>query len=341
MKKITSKRFVIPIIICIALILGVGYFYLFSSIAKGGKTQYLYVDKDDNIDSVYEKLDSITTSSGMAAFSMLARHSDYAGNIIPGRYALESGMGALRFLRNLKKGAETPLHLTIPSVRTMDKMAEVLGKKLLVDSLELQKAFSDPATCSRYGLDTLTIGCLFIPNTYDVYWTITSKELLDRMQKESRAFWNNERQQKADALEMTHEQIITLASIIDEETSNNAEKPMIAQMYLNRLAKNMPLQADPTVKFALKQFELKRIYHEHLSVNSPFNTYRNKGLPPGPIRIPTVAGIDAVLNHASHDYLYMCAKEDFSGTHNFAKTYDEHLQNAKKYADALNKRGIK
>ena len=341
MKKITSKRFVIPIIICVALILGVGYFYLFSSIAKGGKTQYLYVDKDDNIDSVYEKLDSITTSSGMAAVSMLARHSDYAGNIIPGRYALESGMGALRFLRNLKKGAETPLHLTIPSVRTMDKMAEVLGKKLLIDSLELQKAFSDPATCSRYGLDTLTIGCLFIPNTYDVYWTITSKELLDRMQKESRAFWNDSRQQKADALEMTHEQIITLASIIDEETSNNAEKPMIAQMYLNRLAKDMPLQADPTVKFALKQFELKRIYHEHLSVNSPFNTYRNKGLPPGPIRIPTVAGIDAVLNHASHDYLYMCAKEDFSGTHNFAKTYDEHLQNAKKYADALNKRGIK
>jgi UPF0755 protein len=319
----------------------VGYFYLFSSIAKGGKTHYLYIDNDDNIDSIYEKLDTITTSSGMAAFSMLARHSDYADNIISGRYALESGMGAFRFLRNLKKGAETPLHLTIPSVRTMDKMAEVLGKKLLVDSLELQKAFSDPATCSRYGLDTLTIGCLFIPNTYDVYWTITTKELLDRMQKESRAFWNNERQQKAEALGMTKEQIITLASIIDEETSNNAEKPMIAEMYLNRLAKDMPLQADPTVKFALKRFELKRIYHEHLSVNSPFNTYRNKGLPPGPIRIPTVAGIDAVLNHANHDYLYMCAKEDFSGTHNFAKTYEEHMQNAKKYADALNKRGIK
>ena len=341
MKKITSKRFIIPFIICVAHILGVGYFYLFSSIAKGGKTHYLYIDNDDNIDSIYEKLDTITTSSGMAAFSMLARHSDYADNIIPGRYALESGMGAFRFLRNLKKGAETPLHLTIPSVRTMDKMAEVLGKKLLVDSLELQKAFSDPATCSRYGLDTLTIGCLFIPNTYDVYWTITTKELLDRMQKESRAFWNNERQQKAEALGMTKEQIITLASIIDEETSNNTEKPMIAEMYLNRLAKDMPLQADPTVKFALKRFELKRIYHEHLSVNSPFNTYRNKGLPPGPIRIPTVAGIDAVLNHANHDYLYMCAKEDFSGTHNFAKTYEEHMQNAKKYADALNKRGIK
>lgn len=341
MKKITSGRFIIPIIICVAITIGIAYFYLFSSIAKGGKTQYLYIDNDDDIDSVYEKLDSITTKPGMAAFSMLAMHGNYAEKIIPGRYAIEPGMGAFKFLRNLKKGAETPLHLTIPSVRTMDRMAAALGKKLLIDSLELQKAFSDPATCSRYGLDTLTIGCLFIPNTYDVYWTITTKELLDRMQKESRAFWNSSRQQKADALGMTQVQIITLASIIDEETSNNAEKPMIAQMYLNRLAKEMPLQADPTVKFALKRFDLRRIYHEHLAVNSPFNTYRNKGLPPGPIRIPSVAGIDAVLNHATHDYLYMCAKEDFSGTHNFAKTYEEHLQNARRYADALNKRGIK
>ncbi len=341
MKKITSKRFIIPIILGFALIVGVAYFYLFSSIAKGGKTHYLYVDYDDNIDSVYKKVDSITTASGMAAFSMLTRHSNFSENIIPGRYALEADMGALRFLRNLKKGAETPLHLTIPSVRTMDKLAASLGKKLLVDSLELQKAFSDPSTCSRYGLDTLTIGSLFIPNTYDVYWTISTKELLDRMQKESRTFWNNDRQKKLNALGMTKVQVITLASIIDEETANNEEKPMIAQMYLNRLKKDMPLQADPTVKFALKQFDLRRIYNQHLSVNSPFNTYRNKGLPPGPIRIPTVAAIDAVLNHAVHDYLYMCAKEDFSGTHNFARTYEEHLQNAKKYTDALNQRGIK
>ena len=161
------------------------------------------------------------------------------------------------------------------------------------------------------------------------------------MQKESRTFWNEDRRRKAKALGMTEVQIITLASIVDEETANNDEKPMVAQMYLNRLREDMPLQADPTVKFALKQFELKRIYHGQLSVNSPFNTYRNKGLPPGPIRIPTVAGIDAVLNHANHDYLYMCAKEDFSGTHNFAKTYEEHLQNAKRYSDALNKHGIK
>jgi UPF0755 protein len=136
-------------------------------------------------------------------------------------------------------------------------------------------------------------------------------------------------------------QVTTLASIIDEETANNEEKPMIAGMYLNRLKQNMPLQADPTIKFALKRFELRRIYNSLLNTDSPYNTYKYPGLPPGPIRIPTVAGIDAVLNHVEHDYLYMCAKEDFSGTHNFARTYQEHLQNAERYSKALNERGIK
>ena len=341
MNKIASKKYFIPIFICLAIVLGAAYFYLFASLAKDGKTYYLYIDNDDNIDSIYARLDTMTTSAGMSAFSMLARHDGYAEKIIPGRYAVKPGIGALRLLRNLKNGTQTPLHLTIPSVRTTDKLAAVLGNKLQIDSLELVKELTNPATCSRYGLDTLTIACLFIPNTYDVYWTISAKGLLDRMQKESRTFWNEDRRRKAKALGMTEVQIITLASIVDEETANNDEKPMVAQMYLNRLREDMPLQADPTVKFALKQFELKRIYHGQLSVNSPFNTYRNKGLPPGPIRIPTVAGIDAVLNHANHDYLYMCAKEDFSGTHNFAKTYEEHLQNAKRYSDALNKHGIK
>lgn len=339
--KLTTKRYVVPILVCCAIVAGVTYFYLFSSIARDRQAHCLYIDNDDNIDSVFAKLDTMTTSSGMAAFSMLARHSGYGDNIIPGRYVLKSGTGALRLLRKLKSGAQTPVRLTIPSVRTVDKLAAAIGKKLMADSLELERAFADPAVCSRYGLDTMTIACLFIPNTYDVYWTISVRGLLDRMQKESRAFWNEDRRRKAKDIGLTEVQVITLASIVDEETANNAEKPMVAQMYLNRLRADMPLQADPTIKFALKQFELKRIYRAQLSVNSPFNTYRNKGLPPGPIRIPTVAGIDAVLNHASHDYLYMCAKEDLSGTHNFARTYSEHLQNARRYSDALDRRGIK
>lgn len=160
------------------------------------------------------------------------------------------------------------------------------------------------------------------------------------MNKESQRFWNFERKNEAKAMGLNEVQVITLASIVDEETANDAEKPMIAGMYYNRLKTDMPLQADPTVKFALGKFELKRIYHDMLQTDSPYNTYKYKGLPPGPIRIPSVAGIEAVLNHVHHDYLYMCAKEDFSGTHNFAKTYAEHKQNAAKYTKALNERGI-
>ena len=181
---------------------------------------------------------------------------------------------------------------------------------------------------------------MFIPNTYDLYWNSSVDKLLDKMSEESKKFWTFERKNKAKAMELTPEQVITLASIVDEETANDGEKPMIAGMYYNRLKENMPLQADPTIKFALKKFELKRIYHNMLNTDSPYNTYRNTGLPPGPIRIPTVKGIDAVLNYVHHDYLYMCAKEDFSGTHNFARTYEEHKQNAAKYSKALNERGI-
>ena len=181
---------------------------------------------------------------------------------------------------------------------------------------------------------------MFVPNTYDVYWNMSIDELLQRMQKEHDRFWKGDREAKAAEMQMTPIEVCTLASIIDEETSNNAEKPMIAGMYLNRLKEGMPLQADPTIKFALKQFELKRIYNKLLNTESPYNTYRNEGLPPGPIKIASIKGIDAVLNYTSHDYLYMCAKEDFSGTHNFARTYQEHLKNADKYTKALNERGI-
>ena len=182
---------------------------------------------------------------------------------------------------------------------------------------------------------------LFIPDTYEVYWNISLDKLMKKMEKANNNFWNEERTTKANAMGLTKDEVATLASIVDEETANNSEKPMIAGMYFNRLKKGMPLQADPTIKFALKDFALRRIYHKLLTVDSPYNTYKNQGLPPGPIKIASVAGIDAVLNYVHHDYLYMCAKEDFSGTHNFAVTYSEHLQNAAKYTKALNNRGIK
>ena len=182
--------------------------------------------------------------------------------------------------------------------------------------------------------------CLFIPETYQVYWDMSAEEFFERMQKEHQKFWNQERLDKATAIGMTPTEVCTLASIVEEETNNNPEKPMVAGLYINRLHTGMPLQADPTIKFALQDFGLRRITNAHLAVESPYNTYLNTGLPPGPIRIPSPIGLDAVLNHTKHNYLYMCAKEDFSGTHNFASNYAEHMKNARKYWNALNERKI-
>ncbi len=349
MKHNCVKKYLIPAGICLLAILGILYYYFFSAmLPSGSATQYVYIDADDNIDSVYAKLLPISEPQALNGFRTLTRHSSYSDHVKSGRYAIKPGQGAFVVFRHLKNGMQEPVNLTIPSVRTIERLSAEVCKRLMMDSTQLLKALRDPKVCAHYGYDTATIQCMFIPNTYDVYWNISTEKLLDRMQKESKNFWNVDRSVKANELKLTPIQVITLASIVDEETANNAEKPMVAGMYYNRLMlrsaeypNGMPLQADPTIKYAWKQFGLKRIYNKLLSINSPYNTYRNAGLPPGPIRIPSVEGIEAVLNLKKHDYLYMCAKEDFSGTHNFARTYNEHLANAARYAKALNQRGIK
>ena len=341
MKRKSQKKSFLPIAILLIVVVGIVYYFFFSSFSRKHDVAYVYVDSDDTIDSVYTKLSPVATSRGMSVFKMFAGHTSYSKHVRSGRYAIRPGEGVLKVFRHMKNGQQEPVQLTIPSVRTMDKLAGAISGKLMLDSVTLYKALTDQHVCQKYGYDTCTIACMFIPNTYDMYWNVSLDKFLERMQKESKKLWTFERMEKAKAMGLTPNQVITLASIVDEETANNAEKPMIAGMYYNRFKTGMPLQADPTIKFALKRFELKRIYENLLFVKSPYNTYRNIGLPPGPIRIPSVAGIDAVLNHVHHDYLYMCAKEDFSGTHNFARTYEEHLKNAAKYSKALNERGIK
>lgn len=339
-KKISQKKYYLAACACAVVALGILYYYFFTPMTVSGETEYVYIDTDDNIDSVYVKLSFVAKPHTMTAFRTLARHSAYAENIRTGRYEISESNGAVSVFRKMKNGMQAPVSLTIPSVRTVDKLAEAVSSKLMFSDKELLGLLNDTSICKKYGYTPETIMCMFIPNTYDVYWNITAEKFLDKMNKESKRFWTFERKNKAKAMELTPNEVITLASIVDEETANDNEKPMIAGMYYNRLKTDMPLQADPTIKFALKQFELKRIYHNMLSTNSPYNTYKNTGLPPGPIRIPTVKGIDAVLNYVHHDYLYMCAKEDFSGTHNFATTYEEHKKNAAKYSKALNDRGI-
>ncbi len=339
--KSAKKKYAIPVIICIIAIVGAVYYTFFTSLSASKSTEYVYIDNDDNIDSVFAKVESVAAGKRISGFRLLARYTGYGEKIRTGRYEVKPGYGTFRVFRAIKNGMQTPLMLTIPSVFTPEVMAAKLSKKLMMDSTQIVTALKDADICSKHGHDTATIMCMFIPETYEVFWNISTSDVLDRMEKEYGKFWNDSRKAKAKALKLSEEEVSTLASIVDAETSNNAEKPMIAGLYYNRLNANMPLQADPTVKFATKDFAARRIYHNMLTTDSPYNTYKYEGLPPGPIRNPTVAGIDAVLNLVHHDYLYMCAKEDFSGTHRFAATYAEHMANAAKYSAALNARGIK
>ena len=341
MKALKAKYWLVAAALCLLAIVGLAYYYFLTDFTDEQETHYVYVDDDDTIDSVLTKLRPLATEHGVTGFSTLIRHTGYAKAPRTGRYAIVPGETIWHMMRKMKNGQQEAVKLTIPESRTMQKLAGALSRKLMMDSVEIAAALADEDYCQRWGYDTCSIPTLFVPNTYEVYWNVTLDHFMERMQREHDAFWTAERRAKAEAAGLTENEVCTLASIIDEETANTAEKPMIAGMYLNRLHTGMPLQADPTVKFALKNFELRRIYHDMLFLDNPYNTYRNTGLPPGPIKIASIKGIDAVLNHAEHDYLYMCAKEDFSGTHNFAKSYSEHLRNAARYAKALNERGIK
>jgi len=323
------------------VIIGLVGYHLFCSMSTSDEAQYVYIDEDDTMDSVVAKLEPISAKTAMKAFNTIARHTGYPEDIRTGRYKIEPGEGAVTVYRKLSHGQQDPINLTVPEARTMERLAALLSKKLMLDSATIATALTDSAFCAKYEADTASIACLFIPNTYNIYWDTTLDDLMQRMQRERNDFWTPERRQKAEAIGLTPEEVQTLASIVDEETNDTEEKHIIAGLYLNRLRKDMPLQACPTIKFAWKRFDLKRLYDKLLTIDSPYNTYRNHGLPPGPIKVASIKGIDAVLNYTPSDYLFMCAKDDFSGHHAFAATGAEHMANARRYQEALNERGIK
>lgn len=308
---------------------------------KISKPTYIYIDQDDNIDSVYTKLNTQLYASSLTGFHILAKIGKYAEHIHEGAYRFSPETNTWQLFHRMQTGNQTPILLTVPSVRTMGQLAKFLSRKLMTDSTSIVRLLTDSTNCAEIGFNIYTIPALFVPNTYEVYWNIRPEDLMIRMKKEHDRFWNEERTNKAASIGFTPEEVCTIASIVEEETANKAEKPMVAGLYINRLNSGMPLQADPTVKFALQEFGLRRILHKHLETDNPYNTYKHQGLPPGPIRIPSIEGIDAVLNYTHHGYLYMCAKEDFSGTHNFASKWNEHLANARRYQKALNERNIK
>ncbi len=275
-----------------------------------------------------------------ATFDFLARRKHYPKFIHPGRYLFRPGMSNNEMVNMLRGGFQQPVRVTIHNIRTKEQLAGVVGRKLELDSAALVQLLNDTAFVAGFGMDTATVISLFIPDTYEFYWNIPAERFVKKMYREYKKFWNKKRLEEAEQTGLTPVEVITLASIVQEEAIHPDEMPRIAGVYLNRLKKGIRLQADPTIKFALRDFQRRRIITKDLQIDSPYNTYKYAGLPPGPIRIPSKAAIDAVLHAEKNGYLYFCAKDDFSGYHYFSKTLSQHNRYARKYRRALNKRRI-
>lgn len=304
------------------------------------ETAYIYITPDDNAASVIRKIKEVAPKAQTKGFERLAGHNNFDSRKRSGKYAIKNGDTMSDIYNRIVSRQQTPVKVTIPSTRDIKQAIGIISNQLMADSAELAE-YTHPTALSCFGYNEKTAPAFFLPDTYEVYWDISAEDFFEKLAGWNRQYWNEERKGKAKAAGLTPAEVCTLASIVDEETTNIEEMPTVAGLYINRLNRGMLLQADPTVKFALGDPTRKRILKDDLEVNSPYNTYKSKGLPPGPIRIPTKQAIESVLNYKKHDYLYMCAKEDFSGTHNFAKTLSEHNSNARRYQNALNKLNIK
>ncbi|MDR2854377.1 MAG: endolytic transglycosylase MltG [Prevotellaceae bacterium] len=344
-RKKRVKTLLFAVIAAAFLITGVfGYVFFYPNISlKNGEKAYLLVYPNSTATMVVNNIEKVAEINSKSSFLLAAQLLKYTDKVRVGRYEIDGEMSNLALIRRLRSGRQAPVQLTFNNIRTREQLAGKLSAQLLNDSVTLINLLNDSTFLAPYHLAPATAVSLFIPDTYDVYWNISAKELFDRMYREYQNFWTNDRLAKAAAIPLSPLEVSILASIIEEETNAKTERPMVAGLYINRLKQNMKLQTDPTIKFALGDFGLRRILIAHIfqAKGSPYNTYFRLGLPPGPIRIPSKNGLDAVLNYKQHDYLYMCAKETFDGTHNFAHTYAEHQQNAKKYQQALNARNIR
>lgn len=302
--------------------------------------EYLYIRTGATYEDVRRSLQEGDYLGDMWSFELLAKQAGYPARVKAGKYKINRGMSNYNIVRVLRSGRQTPVKLVINKVRTKQDIARLIGTQLEADSNKLLQLLSDSGFCVTYGLDTNTIMCAIIPDTYEFYWNTGAEKAFSKIQDNYKVFWNDNRKQLAATKKLSLQQIAIIASIVEEETNMNDEKGNVASVYINRYNKGMRLQADPTVKFAVGDFTLRRITGVHLQTLSPYNTYLNSGLPPGPICTPSKKTLDAVLNSPSTDYIYFCAKEDFSGYHRFASNYNDHMKNARLYQQALDARGI-
>ncbi len=314
------------------------YGYVFD---ENVKSEYeLYILDNTAFEDLLSELKSNDVLINENAFNWVSKKKDYRKNIKEGRYVLMPGMNTNQMVNMLRSGNQSPVRITFSKVRFKEELAGIVSRYIKADSVSILELFTNEILITEMGFDKETFRTMFIPNTYEFYWTTGAEEFARRMKKEYDRFWNSARLELVNNINLSPEEVIILASIVQSETVKPDELKRVAGLYINRLKKGIPLQADPTVKYAVGDYSIKRVLNEHLEIDSPYNTYKNAGLPPGPIAFPEITTIDAVLNHEKHSFLYMCAREDFSGYHNFAKTLTQHNRNAAKYRAALNKKRI-
>jgi UPF0755 protein len=305
------------------------------NILVGKEDRLFIVPENANFKGIQQKLHEGDYVQDLLSFSFLARLSGYDDEIKPGRYILRRSMTNLQALRVLRSGKQEPVKITFNNVRLISDLSEKITRNLGMSPAEFEAAVVKFAMSNSYGFNKDNVMAMFIPNTYEVYYNVAPERLVEKMHDEYEKFWTDVRKEKAKLVGLTPIEISILASVVQAETIKSAEAPIIAGLYLNRLRKGIALQADPTLVFAVGDFSLKRVLNEHKQIDSPYNTYLYPGLPPGPINMPSINSLEAVLNYTKSDYYYMCAKEDFSGNHNFTNSYEEHMKNASRYQKAL------
>ncbi len=334
-----KKKWIAGIIAAIAIILvACAVPYLFMGAPADG---LIKVRKGSTIEQIGDSIKAATDETYSNRVKTMLHLMNANVENREGAFRVTQGTSPFTMARHIKNGMQSGVRFTFNNVRTLDEWAQRWGDTFMDDADNMRKALKDSAFCAKYGKTPQTIACLLMPDTYEFYWDITPEKTLDRLNDYYKDFWTSERKSKAEKLGLTPDEVATIASIVEEETSKADERGKVARLYLNRYQQGMRLQADPTVKYAIGDFSIKRITVDMTQVNNPYNTYRVNGLPPGPIRLPEKSTIDAVLNAPQHDYIYMCARPDFSGYHDFSRDYSSHLDNAHRYQEALNSRGIK
>ena len=340
----TFRKFMIALAIVAVILLavtGVNYYFKYFGPNVTDKQEYLYIHTGAKFEDVYKTIFEEGIVKDTASFMSAAENMNYVNRVKPGRYRLHEGMTNRRLINMLASGTQEPVTISFHNLRLKEQFAGFISKKIEPDSMSIIRLLDSTSFVEKYGFTTDNVYTMFLPNSYQLYWNTSPEKFFKKINANYEKFWTPERKQKAAAINLSPIQVSILASIVDAEALHDDEMPTIAGLYLNRLKKGIRLEADPTLIFAKKDFTIRRVLNSYKSFDSPYNTYQHAGLPPGPIMMPSVNAVNSVLDYKTSDYIYMCAKEDFSGYHNFTSNLAVHQANARRFQEALNERNIR